>query len=302
VTVRIPVGGRFQRRCHSLSSTPLLDCKPRITVKRIEGGAVSTWICTRLRAGDELMVLPPAGHFVPRSFEGDFLLFAGGSGITPILSILRSVLVAGSSTIVLFYANRDEHSVIFRDELARLGAAYPGRLLILHWLESVQGPPSAEQIASLVQSWTRSEVFVCGPASFMATVGRAAAALGIESACVHVERFFSLRDGEEPVAVPSGAAEAERTAVRLRVAIDGTRHDLKWPRDVCLLDAMLAAGIDAPYSCRAGGCGACMCRLAKGEVHMVDNLVLGEREIGEGWVLACQATARSEEVEIEVPD
>lgn len=142
LTVRVPSerpGGAA--RCYSLCSSPVRDEHLKVTVKRTAGGYASHWICDHVTEGDTLEVLRPAGTFTPDSLDGDFLLLAAGSGITPVMSILASALHAGTGAVTLLYANRDEQSVIFRDELAYLAREYGDRLTVLHWLEFVQGLP-----------------------------------------------------------------------------------------------------------------------------------------------------------------
>ena len=138
LTLRLPMDGRWLPRCYSMSSAPGVDDAPRVTIKRVQGGRGSNWVCDTVRAGHTLEVMAPAGVFTPRTLDGDFVLLAGGSGITPVFSILRSALLSGSGRITLLYANRDERSVIFREELNALAAAHPARLQIIHWLDSVQ--------------------------------------------------------------------------------------------------------------------------------------------------------------------
>jgi 3-ketosteroid 9alpha-monooxygenase subunit B len=297
LTVRLAIGGKFRHRCYSLSSAPGRGEKHKITIKRVEGGLVSNQLCAEVRAGATILVQPPAGHFVPATLDTDLLLFGAGSGITPVLSILKTALAEGTGRITLFYANRDEQSVIFRDELAQLSATWPERLTVLHWLETVQGLPSAAQIAPLVRPWADAEVFICGPEPFMIGVTSALGSLGVADTRIHLERFVSLPDEDTAVAEPVAAGPA----ASVEVLIDGETHRLDWPRSTKLLDVMLSAGLDAPYSCRVGGCSACMCRVRAGKVHMATNLVLDERDLSEGWVLACQALPDTDDVGIEIP-
>ena len=140
-------------RCYSLSSSPHDGGPLTVTVKRTAEGYASNWICENLRVGDSMRVLPPSGIFTPASLDADLLLCAGGSGVTPIMSITRTALSEGSGRIVLFYANRDEQSVIFAKELAALSAEYPERLQVIHWLESVQGLPSQEQMKAFLAGY-----------------------------------------------------------------------------------------------------------------------------------------------------
>ena len=152
-----------------------------------------------LKRGDRLQVQAPAGRFVPKSLDQNFLLFAGGSGVTPLMSITKAALAEGSGKIVLINANRDQESVIFRDELMQLSASHPDRLAIIHWLETVQQRPSDAQLSMLAGPWIESEIFVCGPQPFMDAVTRALQSLGVAEARIHIERFLSLPD-EDPAA------------------------------------------------------------------------------------------------------
>ena len=139
-------------RCYSLASSPHTDSAPKVTIKRTTGGYGSNWLCDNITVGDRIEVLPPAGVFTPADLDHDVMLWAGGSGITPVMSILKSVLAAGTGQAELMYANRDERSVIFSAGLRDLAARFPDRLAVTHWLESVQGLPSRAQLASYAVS------------------------------------------------------------------------------------------------------------------------------------------------------
>jgi 3-ketosteroid 9alpha-monooxygenase subunit B len=294
VTVRVPSDRTGSvARCYSLSSCPHNGEAPAITVKRTAGGYASNWILDHVTAGAALDLLPPAGMFSPPSLDGDFLLFAAGSGITPVMSILKSALAAGSGRIVLVYANRDEHSVIFGPELGRLAADTGGRLVVLHWLDSLLGMPTAAAIAVLARPYTSFETFICGPDPYLAAVRDALGRLGVPGQRVHVERFVSLAENpfEELPAVGG-------TAATLSVTLDGATALLRWPAGTRMLDVLIDAGLDAPYSCRQGICGACACQLTGGEVEMVHNEVLEAADIADGYILACQALSLTPEVSI----
>ncbi|MEG0861903.1 MAG: ferredoxin--NADP reductase [Pseudomonas sp.] len=299
LTLRIPYGDDWLPRCYSLSSTPLLDEPLRVTVKRVRDGRASNWLCSELQEGQTLQVLAPAGVFVPRSLNGDLLLFGGGSGVTPVLSILRSALLAGQGRILLVYANRDESSVIFRDELRFLANAHPDRLQIVHWLDSVQGIPAAAQLAALAQPFIDAQAFICGPGPFMDTAVSALKSLGVPNDRVHVERFVSL-PGESEVAqvVASEAAVAAQLAVRL----DGEEHQLACDSGETLLAAMERAGLKPPSACRVGGCASCMCTLESGDIELLLNDALDTDELAEGWILACQAVPTSAHLRIRFPE
>ena len=299
LTLRVPFEGGWLPRCYSLSSTPLLGEPLRVTVKRVREGRASNWLCEELQEGQSLEVLPPAGVFVPRSLDTDLLLFGGGSGVTPVLSILRSALLAGTGRILLIYANRDEQSVIFRDELRFLANAHPQRLQIVHWLDSVQGVPATAQLAELARPFIDAQAFICGPAPFMDAAVTALKSLGMPNGRVHVERFVSLPgEGEAlPVAV-SEAAMAAQLAVRL----DGEDYELPCDSGETVLDAMQRAGLNPPSACRVGGCASCMCTLESGAVDLLHNDALDAGELAEGWILACQAVPTTAQLRIRFPE
>ncbi|PRX27369.1 3-ketosteroid 9alpha-monooxygenase subunit B [Paraburkholderia sp. BL18I3N2] len=301
LTLRLPINGRHVPRCYSLASSPAVDEPLRVTVKRVLQGVASNWVCDTLQAGDEVDVLEPAGVFSPKNLDSDFMLFGGGSGITPILSILRSALLSGRGRICLIYANRDEQSVIFKEELKALASAYPTRLQVTHWLDSVQGIPSVAQLADLARSWRHADCFICGPGAFMDAAVAALHALEIDQRRIHVERFVSLPDDTGENEAPRLEAHTDAT-VELEVFLDGQQHKVSCSPNETLLDAMLRAGIQAPYSCRAGACATCMCTLEAGKVRMKTNDVLDKNDLSQGWTLACQGVAESPHVVVRFPD
>lgn len=199
-------------RCYSICTRP--GDPLTVTVKRTADGFASNWVNDQLKPGDALRVLPPSGIFTPRDLDDDLLLFAGGSGITPIVSILRTALTEGSGRIVLFYANRDERSVIFGSQLTELAAQHPGRLQVFHWLESVQGLPTEDQLRAFAAAYVEWTGFCCGPAPFMKAVSNALRALDFPRERRHQEKFASLAgnpfgDVEEIRAVRATLAELD---------------------------------------------------------------------------------------------
>lgn len=303
LTLRLPLAGRHVPRCYSMSSAPGLDDAPRVTIKRVAGGRGSNWVCDQVKAGDTVELLAPAGVFTPRTLDGDFLLLAGGSGITPVFSILRSALHEGCGRITLLYANRDERSVIFRDELKALAEAYPTRLTVIHWLDSVQGVPSVAQLAELARHCLDAQAFVCGPGPFMDAAVAALQAIALQPERIHVERFASLPDEESaaeaaPELPPPDAVEEAEVELRL----DGRTHMLRCKGSETLLEAALRAGLSAPYSCQAGMCAACICQVVEGSVHLRHNEVLDKKDLSKAWTLACQAVPTSPRVCIKFPE
>jgi 3-ketosteroid 9alpha-monooxygenase subunit B len=297
VTVRVPSDRTGSvARCYSLCSAPQAEEPPAITVKRTAGGYASNWFLDSVTAGTVLDLLPPAGTFCPGSLDGDFLLFAAGSGITPVISILKSVLAAGRGRVALVYANRDERSVIFSGLLRGLAASAAGRLVVLHWLDSVQGIPAAAGIAALARPYAGWEPYVCGPDPYLTVVRAALGQLGVPARRVRAERFLSLAENpfDETPADGGGGGQA----ATLSVELDGTATALPWPPGTRMLDVLIGAGLAAPYSCRQGICGACACQLVAGEVAMAHNEVLEAADLADGYVLACQAVPLTPEVRV----
>ncbi|GAA3530726.1 ferredoxin--NADP reductase [Amycolatopsis ultiminotia] len=298
LTLRIPSDRTGSvARCYSLSSAPH-EGRVQVTVKRTADGYGSNWVCDQLRAGSTVEVLRPSGVFSPASLDADFLLFAAGSGITPVMSILKSALELGSGRVVLVYANRDEQSVIFARELRALEERFGERLVVVHWLESLQGLPTTTALRALAAPHHGHEAFLCGPAPFMAAAQDALRELGVPRERVHVEKFHSLTGNPFEEAEPPEEPGAGEETTALTVTLDGETRQVAWPRRRKLLDHLLAEGFDAPYSCREGQCSACACRLVSGEVKMLNNEVLDAEDIADGIVLGCQSVPLTDEVSV----
>jgi 3-ketosteroid 9alpha-monooxygenase subunit B len=298
LTLRIPSERTGSvARCYSLASSPHTDAQPKVTVKRTADGYGSNWICDNVKPGDTLEALPPSGLFTPQDLNADLLLFGAGSGITPIMSIVKSALHAGTGKVVLLYANRDENSVIFATELDELAARHANRLTIIHWLESERGrPPTAAELATEAAPYAEYQAFLCGPGPFLDVVHETLARLNVPRSRVHTEIFNSLAgdpfdaDAAQP-ADPEGAAT-------VAVELDGRTHTLAWPRNQSLVDVMLAEGIDVPYSCQEGQCGSCMCTLVSGEVRMENPEILAPEDVEDGYILGCQARPATDQLHI----
>ncbi|WP_280477293.1 ferredoxin--NADP reductase [Nocardia asiatica] len=300
LTVRVPDIGTGSARCYSLSSSPHSDAAMKFTVKRVAGGHGSNWLCDTVGTGDELEVLPPAGTFTPASLDESVVLVAGGSGITPVIAIAKSILFAGSGDVVLIYANRDQESVIFARELQELERVFADRLSVIHVLESVQGYPTRRTLSMLVRTLRDRTVYICGPTPLMDLAAEVCAAEGFPASRVHSERFLSLQaDPFAEAARDSDQDAAGEVVCRVRVRIDGTERQVPWTAGRKLLDALLAAGVEAPYSCREGACSACVCSLTEGRVHLARNEILTDDDLAEGYILACQAEPVADEIAIE---
>jgi len=304
-------------RCYSLCSVPGEPLT--VTVKRTPDGYASGWINDHLATGDTVRVLEPSGIFTPASFDADLLLFAGGSGVTPIMSIARTALERGSGRITVFYANRDERSVIFAERWAELAVAHPDRLEVIHWLQSVQGLPTQEQLRTFAARFTTYDAFVCGPAPFMKLVTAALKELDFPRERRHQEKFVSLGgnpfgdlDQAEEAAEEIAAAESDDAGravdeggvsrpapVRLTAELDGQTYEFDdWSPTTTVLEHLESKGIKAPYSCREGECSACAFRLLDGEVKMLKNDVLESEDLDDGIRLGCQSVPVTDNVSI----
>jgi 3-ketosteroid 9alpha-monooxygenase subunit B len=298
LTLRIPSERTGSvARCYSLCSSPFTDDALTVTVKRTVDGYGSNWLCDHAHPGMKLHVLAPSGTFVPKTLDTDFLLLAAGSGITPMMAICKSALVEGSGRVVLVYANRDENSVIFGGALRELAAKYPDRLTVVHWLESVQGLPSAAALAALAVPYAKHDAYICGPGAFMAAAEDALKSAGAPPERVHIEVFRSL-DTDPFAAVVIDEDDSDQPPATAIVHLDGETHEVSWPRNAKLLDVLLDKGLDAPFSCREGHCGACAVLKRSGEVEMEVNDVLEQADLDEGLILGCQARPKSDSVEV----
>ncbi|MGB5812237.1 MAG: ferredoxin--NADP reductase [Polyangiales bacterium] len=296
LTFEVPWKRMQLRRCYSLSSAPVTDPWPKVTVKRVVDGRVSNWFNDVLEVGSTIAVQPPEGRFVLRSDQADrgVFLFGGGSGITPVISILKSALRTTSRPVKLVYANRDEQSIIFRDELNLLLAEFPERLEVVHHVDTASGFMNVQTVQTHLREWANAEFFVCGPTGYMDTVEEAFKAFGIDLEQTKFERFISPVDPDrrdEPVPPPpqlEGDVPGSFTIV-----LEGQSHEVPYEPGSTLLDAAVKAGHRPPSSCEDGYCGCCMALLKSGDVSMATHDALEPSDIERGWVLACQARPSS---------
>jgi 3-ketosteroid 9alpha-monooxygenase subunit B len=303
LTFRITVDGERLVRCYSLASSPDADREVKVTVKRIEGGRVSNWMNDQLRAGDSLETMRPAGVFVLQGRSTPLLLFGAGSGVTPVISLLKSALVTSERPIQLVYANRDQGSIIFREELDELVARHPDRLRVIHRLDCDSGFIDRESVRSYVGDALGADFYVCGPTAFMDTVEGTLDELGIDPSQIFVERFVSLHDEVDPASAGHELRE-EGDAVpgTVGISLDGERSAIAYAAGQTLLEAVRAAGLEPPFACEEGYCSCCMARVVKGSVRMLANDALDADQVAEGWVLTCQSIPTSDDLEVEYPD
>lgn len=300
--------GTELRRNYSICSSPDDDLL-QVGIKRVDGGAFSSWANTDLTIGDTLHAMPPMGTFhteIEPNKAKTYLCFAGGSGITPILSIAKTVLSQEpDSQITLVYANRAPATIMFREELDDLKNRYMQRLTVLHVLESgdqdidlFSGRVDADKCAALFEHWvgvtTVDVAFICGPEPMMLAISGALKTHGLSDQQIKFELFGASQQGR--VAVQKRAEAAGSVGVDTTVIMDGTAHQFTLPREENVLQGALNNSLDAPYACRAGVCSTCKAKVLEGEAEMVTNHALEDYEVRAGFVLTCQCYALSDKI------
>jgi 3-ketosteroid 9alpha-monooxygenase subunit B len=293
-TFRIPLGDDELLRCYSMSSSPDVDTDFVLTVKRVAGGRVSNWLLDEVAEGDELALTLPAGVFTLRDHPTPIVAFAGGSGITPVISVLKSTLATTDRRVRLLYANRDADSVIFRDELDALVAEHGDRFDVVHHLDTDQGFVHSDLVRAFVGDELDADFYLCGPAPFMDVVEDALELAGVTSAQVFVERFaFAASAREEAPAMPVVEPAVAVGTETVTIVLGGKSTEVKYQAGETFLETARRAGLRAPFSCESGSCATCMARLEVGEAKMRVNNALMPDEVDEGWVLTCQGLPTS---------
>ena len=290
-TFRATIRGESVVRCYSMSSSPDTGDRFTTTVKRVPDGVMSNWMIDTLAPGDTIEAMRPAGLFVLHDATVPIVAFAGGSGITPVISIVKRALATTARELVLVYANRDADSVIFAAELDRLVAESGGRLTVHHHLDAERGFLDAEACADLVGGRADAHFYVCGPGPYMDVVESGLEMLGVRPAQLLIERFVT--PGEVPVLTESSHTET------LVVKLAGKKTTLHYQLGDTILDATRRASLGAPFSCESGSCATCMAHLDVGSATMRVNNALTPEEVDTGWVLTCQAIPTSREVVVD---
>ena len=312
LTLRAEIGGEEVRRNYSLCTAPF-ENDVMVTVKRIAGGVFSNWVGDNLKPGDVIDVMTPHGSFTTNFDPGaqrQYVAIAGGSGITPIMSLVRTALAEEPrSRFTLFYGNRDSSSVIFLEALAALKDRHMGRLEIFHFLDQEDGDVDLfngmldrarcdEAIEHLVDdpravaAW-----FICGPGPMMDAAEAALVERGVDKDRIHIERFTAGR--------PSAALEAQMAALQqqaagltVSVTLDGRTRKVEFS-EANILDSARAAGLPAPFACKAGVCATCRAKVTSGKVEMAARFGLTDEEVAAGYVLTCQSVPAGEGVAVD---
>lgn len=309
LTFRREFGGEEVRRNYSVCVAPS-EGVLKIGVKKIAGGVFSGWVNDELKAGDELDVMAPHGSFCwsfDPSAKREYVGFAGGSGITPVLSLMKTALaMEPHSRFTLFYGNRVSAGIMFLEEIAALKDRYIDRLQVFHFLEDEEEEielfngrldrAKADEVLAKLAPKDADAFFICGPGPMMDAIEEALLARKIEKTRILIERFTT-----GPLSAAQAAAaralEEKAAGLKMSVTLNGRRMNVTFdPANHSILDNVRAAGLPAPFACKGGVCATCRAKVIAGEVSMKVNYGLSEQEVAEGYVLTCQATPVSEGV------
>lgn len=296
--------GREQRRTYSICCAEA-EGRLRIGVRHVPDGVFSSWLNTELQSGDTLAVMTPTGHFGAKAKAGDgshYVAFAAGSGITPVLSLLKTRLDSEPTSVAtLFFGNRTRRTVMLLDQVEGLKNRYPARFAVHHILSRekhdidihegrIDGEKCGELWNAFLQERPGDEYFVCGPATMIEDVKNALVQRGVDEERIHFERFGVRRQPAAP-AQPEPSSASRENPVRVAVTVDGVRNEFGMDDSgLTVLEAAQAAGIDLPYSCTAGVCSTCRAKLVEGAVDMRVNYALEDWETEAGFILTCQST------------
>jgi ring-1,2-phenylacetyl-CoA epoxidase subunit PaaE len=311
ITLRTTINEEEVRRSYSLCSSPLHQ-EWRIAVKKVEGGIFSEFANHTIRAGDTIEIMPPIGHFtLPHSDAAkNYVCLAAGSGITPVLSIIKTGLIKQPrSSFTLIYGNRTRQSIIFKEEIEALKNKYIERLQVIHILsrEQTEAPlnegridiKKCEQIFKTVASLNADEFFICGPEEMIFSIRDWLTSKGIDQKKIHFELFNT-----------SGSVQTKKEIVQsvlpigpvshISLTLDGRSFDFDLPfNSDSILNAALKQGADLPYACKSGVCTTCKARLLEGKVEMDVNYGLEPEEVQQGFILTCQSHPRTEKVVVD---
>ncbi|MES2763288.1 MAG: 2Fe-2S iron-sulfur cluster-binding protein [Bacteroidota bacterium] len=314
ITVKLTVNGEELRRSYSICTSPYSEKELRVAVKEVKDGRASTVMNRTWKVGDIVEVMTPMGNFssvLSGNNKKHYVLFAGGSGITPMMSILKSVLyIEKQSTVTLIYANRDEESVIFSAEIEKIAADNTDRVKVLNvydipktQVDDLQkGLLTVDRVKAIINTYSATnadEYFICGPGPMMENIKQALEGVNIAKEKIHIEYFSAVADAvakaENTSAVVGGDVTSEVTVIQYGIETTMKLHT----GGLSILDASIDAGVDAPFSCKGAVCCTCRAKVTEGKVKMDANFALTDAEVEDGFVLTCQAHPLTEKVVID---
>lgn len=306
ITIIKEVDGKKIRRAYSLCTTPFEDEHPAVTIKRVPGGAMSNNLNDTAKAGDELEIMEPMGMFTT-SYKSDntrnAIFYGGGSGITPLIAIIRSILLKEpQSTATLVYGNRSEEYIIFKELISVLEANHPDRFKAIHILEEGQasytGRPTPEMIQDIYKELNandRTEHYICGPQPMMDVVKSGLSKAGVKDASIRLESFEAGKTSPTDIIDQSTDGESE-----VAILLDGEEYAITVKKNASVLDAALASDLDMPYSCQSGLCTACRGKCVEGKISIDEAEGLSQDELDEGYVLTCVGKPLTDRVKVEM--
>ena len=313
LTLKATINGEDIRRSYSLCSCPT-EKEWKVAVKQIPGGKFSTYINEQVRTGDVMEVMAPSGNFgveVSSKASKNYLFFAAGSGITPVLSMIKAHLKSEvNSTCKLFYVNKTAKSIIFKEELEQLRNMYFGRLEIYYFLtkerrdiELFNGRFDDEKMQVLTKTFIdipdTNEVFLCGPENMVNYVSEYLVNAGLPKELVHYELFVTGLS-EEDIKRAERLAQQNVEGIEVTIVDGGKEFDFTMTKEYDnILDAALGAGADLPFACKGGVCSTCKCEVKEGSVEMKINYALDDKEVSQNLVLSCQAVPTSDKVVVD---
>jgi len=315
LTVVMEFDGKEQRRSYSLCTSPFVDPFPGISVKRVPGGLFSNFLAGKIFPGKTLNVLRPLGNFTTDFHSKNkrhFFLIAGGSGITPMMGILKSALInEPNSKVTLLYCSRDEDQIIFKKALDELESQNPDRLHVIHNLSKpsgawagLQGRLTEATVLDLVQKVEaedgfQKEYFICGPEGIMDTATAVLQKIGVAKELVHTESFYSAAADKAQQEAAKGGVSGVMTR-DVTVVLEGEEHLVTVSPDKTILEAGLAVDLSMPYSCQSGLCTACRGKLLSGQVKMDEDAGLSENELAAGYILCCVSRPLTDDVKVTI--
>lgn len=313
LTLKLNINGEELRRSYSLCTSPVADKELRVAVKKVKDGRASTFINDKLKVGDEMEVMTPMGNFhapLNADEEKSYILFAGGSGITPMLSTIKTVLKSEpKSKLRLFYGNRDKASIIFDKQLEAISIANPDRFKIHHILEHCgeevdelcRGILLPAKVKSLMEKFvdirTENVYFICGPGPMMENVKAVLGEFKVDPKKIHIEYFAAVESAVKAAEEKNANAEVIHSQVTIILDDEETVFDLA-SNGKSVLDMSQEAGLDVPFACKGGVCCTCRAKLMEGKVKMDLNFALSEEEVQRGYILTCQSHPVTEKVVI----
>ena len=314
LTFRRIENGEEVRRSYSLCSSPV-EGEWKVAIKKVPEGRFSTYATSVLKVGEELEVMPPSGRFfTPLDIknEKNYLFFAAGSGITPVLSIVKTILhTEPKSGLTLIYGNKGRNSIIFKEEIEGLKNKYINRMSVHHILSREQGDtellfgridkPKVKMILEKIINFDQiDECFVCGPEEMIHAVTATLTDAGLDKKRIHSELFTTSQTGQKQYIPRQLTKEEHDKKSHVTIKLDGSVREMEMSYyGDTILDAALATGADLPFSCKGGMCSTCRAKVTKGKVEMDVNYSLEPDELAAGYVLTCQARPLSDEIEVD---